>query len=76
MVDAEPKFFKPSFEEILDLMKNIVFEKKIESGIKKQATEIIIGLAERIPALIKNQETRLKVLLEIIFYNMVILFIF
>ncbi len=73
IADSEPKFFKKDFTILFQYMKSMVFDKKItESNLKQQATEILITIGERIPSLLKNQNSEnLRSLLEIIFFHMV-----
>ena len=71
MIEAEPKFFKSSFNMLFDLTKQIVFDSLKDQSLKELATEIIVTFVERIPSLIRSQEPKIKILLEMIVYHMV-----
>lgn len=55
LAESEPRFFKQFFKETFTCMYKICFSKNIDDdGIKKMATETMITIGERIPALYKN----------------------
>ena len=45
MIEVEPKFFKKKFKELYLLMKKVFEIPKLESGIKRMATELMIDYA-------------------------------
>lgn len=45
MIEVEPKFFKKKFKELYELMQTIFKIPKLESGVKRMATELMIDYA-------------------------------
>lgn len=73
IADSEPKFFKKQFENVVQLMSAIVYDKNIdESSLKETATEVLVLILERLPSIGKNNQAVLKTIIEMIFFNMVL----
>lgn len=71
IIEMEPKILKKSFNELFELVQNIIKLKDIESGVKRMGTEALISFAERYPALFRQNKERLAGLVEMLFYHMI-----
>lgn len=45
MLETEPRFFKKSFKELVELLTTIFRIPKIEGGVKRMATELLVDYA-------------------------------
>lgn len=55
--EAEPKFYRKNFLLVFQYMHKITWEQKIsDKGIKREATELLVALGERIPKLFKDNQ--------------------
>lgn len=45
MLDLEPKFFKKSFKELVELLTRIFRIPNIEPGVRRMTTEILVDFA-------------------------------
>lgn len=72
IAEAEPKFFKKSFEVMTKAFSEFVYNKNVDDqNLKESASEVLILVLERLPSLAKNNKELLGQVLQIIFYNMV-----
>jgi len=72
IADTEPKFFKASFSYVLEFVMAFVFDKSVDdSSLKEMAISILISIVERIPALVKKDNEKLKGIILMLFHEMV-----
>ena len=72
IADAEPKFFKASFSYVIEFVRAFVFDKNVDdSSLKEMAISILISIVERIPALVKKDNEKLKGIILMLFHEMV-----
>ena len=71
IIEIEPKILKKTFNELNELMHNVIKVKDLPASIKRMGTECLISLAERYPALYRQHKEKLTQLIEMIFYHMV-----
>lgn len=71
VVEIEPKVFKKTFNELNDLVQNIVKYKNVEAGVKRMAVELLITYAERYASTYRQNKEKLIGLIEMIFFYMI-----
>jgi hypothetical protein len=71
MLEVEPKFFRKTFKELVELLTRIFKIPNIEGGVRRMTTEILVDFAEKSPALFRKKKEALKSTIEMIFYHMI-----
>ena len=71
MLEIDGKFFKSNFKELNLLLQNIFKIPKIESGIKRMATEMLVCYSEKYPSIFRKNKDYLNSLLEMVFIHMI-----
>ena len=71
MLEIEPKFFRKTFKELVELLTRIFRLKDIEGGVRRMTTEILVDFAEKSPTLFRKKPEALKSTIEMVFYHMI-----
>lgn len=71
IAEAEPKFYKTNFSNLFLLVIEIYKITTITQGTKKIGTELIITIVERCPQYIRNDNEKIKQLLDMLFFHMI-----
>ena len=71
MLEVEPKFFKKTFKELVELFSRIFKIPNLESGVRRMVTETFVDYAEKFPALFRKRKEALKAVIEMVFFHMV-----
>lgn len=71
VIEIEPKVFKKTFNELNELIQNIVKAKNIELGVKRMAIEVLITFSGRYPVCYRQSKEKLVGLIEMIFFYMI-----
>jgi hypothetical protein len=71
MLEVEPKFFRKTFKELVELLTRIFRIKDIEGGVRRMTTEILVDFAEKSPTLFRKKPEALKSTIEMVFYHMI-----
>lgn len=71
VIEIEPKVFKKTFNELNELVQNIIKAKNIELGVKRMGVELLITFAERYAVCYRQNKEKLVGLIEMIFFYMI-----
>lgn len=71
MLEVEPKFFRKTFKELVELLTRIFKIPNIEPGVRRMTTEILVDFAEKSPAIFRKRPEALKSTIEMVFYHMI-----
>lgn len=71
MLEVEPKFFRKTFKELVELLTRIFKIPNIEPGVRRMTTEILVDFAEKSPSIFRKRPEALKSTIEMVFYHMI-----
>lgn len=69
-MEVDVKFFKGNYNELNLLLQNIFKIPKIEGGVKRMATEILVDFSEKAPSLFRKNADFINSMLEMVFTHM------